>query len=256
MITFKLIRKAYMTLLETLIAVSLLSMLLVFAFGFFRELSQLTHLSEQEQKKSFQTRYLESRLNYLFERIVNENATARHFFFYTEPPIRNHSMTISLILTFDNDVRLNPEFSGDVLGKLYIDPEFQLRLATWPLHVEEPHLHMQEEVLFENVANVRYEFYAAPERINNTKDITTGTKIDPDKKLPEKDKWHENEWPVTYEQMPSIMRLTIDVANNPKDLESYHPGNSIKSTPKTFYFVLPSSKNPVHYPPFQEEVSS
>ena len=254
MTSFRIIRKTYMTLLETLIAVSLLSMLLVFAFGFFRELSLLTQLTEQEQKKSFQNRYLESRLDYLFERVVNENATSRHFFFYTQPPIRNHSLTTSLILTFDNDVRLNPAFSGDVLGRLYVDSDFQLRLATWPLHVEEPHLHMQEEVLFENVADVRYFFYAAPERVNNKDDITT-PKIDPEKKFPEKDKWHENEWAVTYEQMPSIVKLEIDVADNPKDLESHQPGMSIKKTTRSFHFVLPSSKNPVHYPPFQEEVS-
>ena len=78
-------RKAHMTLLETLIAISLLSMLLVFVFGFFRELSEINRMTEQSQKQSFRMRYLESRLGFIFERVVNENESSRKFFFYTQP---------------------------------------------------------------------------------------------------------------------------------------------------------------------------
>lgn len=249
---FRIIRKAYMTLLETLIAVSLLSVLLVFVFGFFRELSELTRLTDTEKKKSFQMRYLESRLGFIFERIVNENETSkRHFYFYTQPPFRNHSIATSLILTFNNEVRLDPSFSGDVLGRLYVDPDFRLRLAIWPLQVEDPHQFMQEEILLENVADVLYSFYAAPERIKDSKEIHTLLKIDPEKKFPEKDTWHP-EWAVTYEQMPSIMKLVIKVAKNPEDLKSYHPGMRIDTIPLEYHFVLPSSKNPVQYPPPQD----
>ena len=102
-------------------------------------------------------RYLESRLSFIFERIVNENAsTTRNFFFYTQPPVRDRWLTTSLILTFNNEVRLDPNFSGDVLGRLYVDPDHNLRLAIWPMHVEEPYDYMQEELLLENVADVNY----------------------------------------------------------------------------------------------------
>ena len=250
MSSFYRLRRAYMTLLETLVAVSLLSIVLVFVFGFFRELAELTRMTDQVQKESFQMRYLESRLSYLFERIVNENAgSTRSFFFYTQPPVRDRWLATSLILTFNNEVRLDPNYSGDVLGRLYVDPDHNLRLAIWPLHIEEPHEYLQEELLLENVADVNYSFYVAPERIQNNKEIHSGKVIDPEKKMPEKDKWHENEWAITYEQMPSILKLVVEVADNPKDLESYHPGMRIDSTPLTFHFVLPSSKNPVHYPP-------
>lgn len=248
--SFYRLRRSFMTLLETLIAISILSVVLVFVFGFFRELSELTRMSEKSQKESFQNRYLESRLGYIFERVVNENSTTkRSFFFYTEPPVRDRWITTSLILTFNNEVRLDPNFSGDVLGRLYVDTDNQLRLAIWPLHVEDPHESMQEEILLENVADVNYFFYAAPQRIQDDKEIHTGHIINPEKTIPEKDKWHENEWPITYEQMPSIVKMVIEVAEDPKDLESYRPGMRIKTTPQAYYFVLPSSKNPVHYPP-------
>lgn len=248
------LRKTYMTLLETLIAFSLLSIVLVFVFGFFRELAEITRLTDQTQKESFTKRYLESRLSYIFERIVNEKESGRIFYFYAQPPNRNHWHGTSLILTFNNEVRRDPNYSGDVLGRLYVDnKDHTLRLAIWPLHVKEPHEYMQEEILFENVVNVNYSFYAAPEKIQNAKEIHSGKKIDPDEKFPEKDKWHENEWPATYNEMPSLMKMTVEVPKNQKDLESYRSGMRLETEPLTFYFVLPSSKNPVHYPPQEDK---
>ncbi len=240
-------RKAYMTLLETLIAISLLSILLVFVFGFFRELSELTHLTEKAQKNSFHMRYLESRLGFIFERVVNEKTSGRKFFFYTQPINRNFSSSPSLILTFNNEVRLDPNFSGDVLARLYLDLEGRLRLAIWPLHVSQPHQYLQEEILMDKVVSVSYAFYAAPERIKDAKEIVLNDKIDPEKKTPDKDKWHE-EWAITYNQMPSIVKVIIEVAKNAEDFKADHRGGSIKTEQLTFHFVLPSSKNPVSYP--------
>lgn len=245
---FRCQRKAYMTLLETLVAISLLSMLLMFVFGFFRELSELTRLTEKGQKDSFHMRYLESRLGFIFERIVNENTKARKFFFYTQPTNHNFSSSPSLILTFNNEVRLDPNFSGDVLGRLYVDTQGRFCLAIWPLHVSQPYQCLQEEVLMDNVVNVSYSFYAAPERVKDTKEIFSTEKIDTEKKMPEKDKWQE-EWAITYEQMPSIIKVMVEVAKNPNDFKADARGIDIKTEQLAFHFVLPSSKNPVYYPP-------
>lgn len=250
---FHCLRKSYMTLLETLIAMSLLSILLVFVFGIFRELSELSRLTEQSQKESFQMRYLESRLGFIFERVVNENASARKFFFYTQPTNQNFSPTQSLILTFNNEVRKDPAFSGDVLGRIYVDLEGRLCLAIWPLNVSDPYEYLQEEVLLNHVVNVRYSFYAAPIRSRNAKDIDSGEKIDPEKKTPEKDKWYD-EWPFTYAQMPSMMKMIVDVAKNPDDLKEDKLSGNGGTRQILFHFVLPSSKNPVYYPP--EGISS
>lgn len=242
------LRKSYMTLLETLIAMTLLSILLVFVFGFFRELSELTRVSEQSQKESFQMRYLESRLGFIFERVVNENKTDRKFFFYTQPANQNFSLSHSLILTFNNEVRRDPSFSGDVLGRIYLNTQGSLCLAIWPLFVSEPYQYLQEEVLLNHVIDVKYKFYAAPERNRDTKVINTGETIDPEKKTPEKDHWHD-EWAITYEQMPSMMKMTVEVAKNPEDFKPEKSNEHIKTRKIHFHFVLPSSKNPVYYPP-------
>lgn len=246
---FLFVRKSYMTLLETLVAMSLLSIVLVFVFGFFRELSHLTQAMDGAQKESFQMRYVESRLNYLFERLVNENETTKRLFlFYTEPANREFSHSTSLIFTYNNEVRQEPTFSGDVLGRLYVDLNHNLCLATWPLHIPEPHQYLHNEILIPHVTQLSFSFYAAPRSINGKKDPAF---IDPKKQNPAQDQWHKEAWPATYEQMPSIMKILVDVAKNPKDLSSHWQGMKIETQTLTFYFVLPSAKNPIHYPPFE-----
>ena len=225
-----------MTLLETLIAMTLLALLLTFVFGFFRELSAIAQLSEQAQKQSFQMRYLESRLGFVFERIVNENAKDRTFYFYTQPPQENISRFPSLILTFNNEVRQDPAFSGDVVGRLYVDLRQRLCLAIWPLHVPEPHRYLHEEVLCDRVVNFKCLFYAAPERSSEA------SRENADKAKPRGNCWCEGEWALGFDQMPSIIKLEIEIAKDPKDA-----GGKGESNEYLFSFVLPSSQHPVHY---------
>ncbi len=248
-------RKRHLTLLETLIAVSLVSILLTIVFGFFRELSEINRMTEVQQKESFQMRYVETRLNYLFQRIVNENesvregkqAYKRRFYFYTQSPEKSISESTSLIFSFNNGARSNPAFSDDLLARLYIDDKHRLCLAMWPIYSDKPHQEMQREVLLENVAAIHYKFYAAPERHLNAAAIQPG-KVDTENKDPEKDHWHIQEWMKSYQQMPSIVNLTVKVANKPEDLQS-RLAREIPSREITFAFVLPSSINYIYYPP-------
>ncbi|WP_068468579.1 PulJ/GspJ family protein [Candidatus Protochlamydia phocaeensis] len=240
-------RKQHLTLLETLIAISLLAAILTIVFGFFRELAEIHRQTEVQQKESFQMRYAETRLNFIFERLVNENKeTKENFYFFTQAADRGFSNHPSLVFSFDNEARANPVFSGDILARLYVDLDHRLCLAMWPFHMENPHADMQKEVLLENVSHIRYEFYAAPERMANEKGIYTN-RIDPQKLEPEKDRWHE-EWFKTYNQMPSIMKITVSIADDSKAIHKF--GKAWKKDRQlTFAFVLPSSKNFIYYPP-------
>jgi type II secretory pathway component PulJ len=237
--------KHYFTLLETLIALTLLSVLLTIIFGLFRELSFITTQIGEREKESFQMRYVEMRLNGLFQRIVNEKeATKRKFYFYTQPAEEGISNQTSLIFTFNNKARANPNFSDDILARLYVDEHHQLVLVTWPIYSEQPHREMQKEILLQNVRGMSFQFYAAPERQLNQQAVT-GTPVDPEKKTPEKDQWH-SEWLKTYAQMPSILRLTVDIASDPEALKDKQAQNKLKET--KFAFVLPSSQNYIYYP--------
>lgn len=248
---FKTLRKVHLTLLETLIAVTLLSVLLVIVFGFFRELAVITTMTQKTEKESFQIRYVETRLGYIFERIVNENdKKTRKFYFYTEPPKNGVSPFTSLIFTFDNGVRIDPTFSGDILARLYVDTEKQLCLAMWPIRVEDPHEYMQNEILLDNVVGLEFQFYSAPERVASEKSLAAPNKIDPEKKEPEKDRWYSDEWLLSYDQMPSLLKIILTIKREPGLLERTKKEGS-KEEDMTFEYVyaLPSSKNFVYYPP-------
>ncbi|MBA2368497.1 MAG: hypothetical protein H0V82_05675 [Candidatus Protochlamydia sp.] len=244
------LKRTYFTLLETLIAVTIVSVLLTIVFGFFRELSESSRMTEEMQHQSFRMRYVEMRLAYLFERIVNENdENKREFFFFTEKGEKGVlNGTSSLIFSFNNEARASPAFSGDLLAKLYIDPSHRLCLAMWPIYSDQPHEEMQKEVLMDDVSDIAYEFFMPPARLSGERDIGGG-KNDPEKKSPENDRWHQQEWLRSYEQIPAIARIKLKIASNPKELQTgtFNPQAPAKEL--NFAFVLPSSKNYLYYPP-------
>lgn len=235
-----------MTLIETLVALSLLSILLVFVFGFFRQFSVINQALDQSERKSFQMRYIEIRLSYIFDRIVNENSTDRLFYFYTEPG-ENRYASQNLVFTFNNEARSDPLFSSDVIGKLTVDDKGRFILATWPLISETPKAFMQEEVLAYGIKDVKYSFYFPPERIKDKNEIVT-QKVDSEKKTPQRDAW-SNEWFSSYDQMPVIIKMIIEFETTSQPIKEMFKSKNPPPSIIDFYFVLPSSKNPVNYPP-------
>lgn len=242
------IKKRCMTLLETLIAMTILSVLLVLVFGLFRELSVINMMTEEKQSEAFKIRYLDSRLSYMFERLVNEKASERIFYFYTEPPNSAFSRYPSLVFTFNNEVRRDPDYSGDVLARLYLNQENELWLLTWPLLVEDPNDYMRKELLATNVVDIKFLFYAAPERLK--KGAISVDKVGPG--VIQRNWWHENEWLnkgpelKREREMPSIMKIILTFGEGQQGSRRLKEKDDQVTE---FAFVLPSSRNPVYYPP-------
>lgn len=228
------LKKCYLTLLETLIALSLLTLLLTIIFGFFRQMSTLSMLTEVKQSEAFKLRYLESRLAFFFERVVNENKTSSDFYFYIDPTTNGQSLFPSLVFTFDNGVRANPNFSGEVLSRLYLDSDHQLCMATWPIHLQEPALFMQKEILMTGVQKLAFALYQPPEKANQQRDVAE-VNVDPNRPLA--NHWYQNEWPMAFAQMPAIIKIYLTVQEN-KENKEYE-----------FGFVLPASESYIYYPP-------
>lgn len=241
------LRKRYITLLETLVALTLLSVLLTLIFGFFWELSRVNQLNEENQKMIFHKRYLENRLAFLFERIVNDNDDKRIFYFFTQTGDGTFSDSPSLVMTFNNEARMNPVYAGDILSRLYVDKHHRLCLAIWPIFSTDPHEAMQHEILLEGVKTMHFELYAPPEHLTSKKGVASTKKIDPEKTQPDPDKWHP-EWLKSYDQMPSLLKLHLVLIEGEQKGEVKKTGT--EEAPKwDFIFVLPSSKNCIYYPP-------
>lgn len=226
-------RRHPFTLLETLVAFSLLALLLTLCFGLFRELALINRMTEQAEEESFTIRYVETRLASLFERLCldTEKEATRRFFFYTEPP-RDGSSSPSLIFTFNHGVRRDPRLSGDLIGRLYVNAAGELRLAVWPFKSIDPHAHFHEEVLCEGIARVQYAFYASP-LMGKASSQEGG---DEEKKEPPRGTWHPDTWEQTYDQAPTLMRMIL--------LRNGQESAKLKVLdPWSFLFVLPTGKN-------------
>ncbi len=229
-------KKRFVTLLETLIALSLLTVLLTIIFGFFQQMTTISNLTEIKQGEAFKLRYLEARLAFFFERIINEKEkTKREFYFYIDPTTNGQSHFPSLVFTFDNEIRLDPLFSSDVIGRLYVDHEHNLCLASWPILAANPSHHMQKEVLMENVEALSFQLYSPPEHLDSRTFIAT-PEIDPKKPL--YNHWYINEWPMVFQKMPAIIKIYLTVKVKKGENEEWE-----------FAFVLPTSQSNIYYPP-------
>jgi len=236
----KLVRNHF-TLVETLIALTLLSLLLSMIFGFFRELTWWDQQNAIQEKFDFQMRHLESRLQSLFSHTVHEADSTRKFYFYTSPPDEN-SKSASIVFTFDNGVHVNPYFSGDVLGRLYVDTHKRLCLVIWPLLSDNPHQTVLNEVLVENVEGLSFKFYSPP---------LPGKRpapVDPQKKNPEPEKWYEDEWLLSFSQLPAIVQIHLEIEKNLSDTVKEPKRIEPPLVKWTSAFVLPTKYHPLTLP--------
>jgi prepilin-type N-terminal cleavage/methylation domain-containing protein len=241
-------RQQSMTLIEVLVAMSILSILLTIIFGFFRQLTVLEETTKDQQSKNFQKYYAEFRLSYLFSRLVNEkDNSGRTFLFFSTPINQKEEFSDfnSLIFTYHNGVRLNPNFSGDVLARLYVNKKDQLCLVSWPIVKKDmlpPHSDMQKEILLEKVNSISFDFYAAPDR-----NVSRGT-IPPSAPTPIKGSW-QKEWPFAIRKiMPNLIKITLTLKNdsNPLIKESREEKKSLEE--RIFIFPLPKSEHFIYYP--------
>jgi hypothetical protein len=204
------IKKRFMTLLETLVAMSLLSILLIFFFGIFRELAFIQDQDQEDYKKTFYNNYSQLRLNYIFSHLGNENNSDADtkFYFYIKKS-DNISGSPSLVFMYNNGVRRDPFFSSELMGRLYVDEEKkELRLANWPFNLKNPHPHFFQEILMPNVEAIHFEFLSAPDE----------SWVNVGKKAPISDRgqW-QNTWDDSYKELPIIMKMFIKLKDVPEE---------------------------------------
>lgn len=158
----------YMTLLELLIGMALTSVLLVVLTQFYGQVSSMNMVSEQKQKESFKKRYVEHRLSTVIPAILEK--VRKKTYFYTSNDLSGMlaDNNPSLVFIYKAGISQDSSRSGNNLGRLYLDKQKRLSLATWsdPKQWEKdgsiPKAHT--EVLMENVERLQFLFYAAPKR--------------------------------------------------------------------------------------------
>ncbi len=188
-------KKRAVILLEFLIALSLMAILLTFLFSFFVQSAKI-------EKKLDTTRMLVSKRSYLQIRLQSVlssiDRSTLNPCFYTK--MFEKEKKVSLIVQFDNGIDPEPAFSGTLIGRIYLDSEKNLNLATWPL-TQEKNPPWRNEILYSNIKDFEFEFLGSatdPEKNESMRAITPNFA------------WRTR-WPKSIGAIPGIVRLTLHV---------------------------------------------
>lgn len=158
------------TLLELLISLALTVVLLSTLTYFYLQVSLLEKETEKVQKENFTLRYLETRLNKILPNSLAEHDIKKEFLFFTSGDLQGllAPQNPSLVFLFDNGVSLDPKRANRVLGRLYLDRDRNLTLATWPLpskwEKEANAPSVQREILMTQIESISFQFFVPPER--------------------------------------------------------------------------------------------
>jgi len=230
-----------MTLLELVISMVLTISLLTILGHFYLHVNRMGQEMDRVQQESFEKRYVENRLAAILPKAVcpaNDNESF-HFFSSNDLGDLFKMGTTSLVFTFDNKVQLSKEMAHYVIGRLYVDKEGCLTLATWPAEKrwkEDDLPPVHREVLLENVATLAFSFFVPPKRGKTYMEEQTKKK-EYWEKLPDTLRTEEwpTEWRAEYRQLPAIVKISLDRAVGEKE-EQWE-----------FAFPLPHTLQPITY---------
>lgn len=219
-------RHRQFTLLEILIAMGLASVLLLFLFSAYGQVLRMQGVSDRGRQQLFSLRYTQSRLSDVFYRTVQNSG--KGFVFFTIDSGSGWTRGPSLVFTYMNEYASGPLFANEVIGRLYVDEEGQLSLATWPIPQktvgEIPP--MRKEVLMDGVESISFQFYypqdkeAHPASVRNLPEASepTASKL--------------LSWERGYQRLPVIVRIELRM-------------EAKGSSPISFAFTFPRSRESI-----------
>lgn len=245
----RMMHRRLFTLLEVMIALGLTVVLLTILSSFYQQAIMMDAISDREEKEQFTVRYLGARLAKILPTALGEKELKKNFLFFTSNDLGGllASNSPSLLFVFESGPSMDPERSYHALGRLYLNRNQQLCLATWATPENWKYdlpKSAQQEVLMENVEQLSFQFYVAPERDrslvqkimpkaatpvvgidqpSNKPSIKPSEKEGEVKKIPEenlgeipeiskgpehKGKWVAD-WRRDYGQLPAMMKVII-----------------------------------------------
>lgn len=242
---FKIIRLCHMTMLEVLVSMVLTTLILTVLFYFYRDIDWLNTSMEKNEQELFKMIYVENRLADILPRTIYPKDADKDFFFFTDDVSQvTKNNNPSLVFTYDAENDLNKNISNHALGRLFIDPDQNLVLATWPspkrVKKKTPdQIRMKKEILMENVENLSFEFYVPPEK---NRALLQAPKKNTSKQnapsllqkveVESRDSWFTT-WKREYRELPAIIKIHLKQKDQKEDI--------------TYAFPLPNSDQLIYY---------
>ncbi len=166
--------------------------LLAFLFAFFVESVKVEKKLEAARTEILSRQYLQTRLESI---LIGIYRTAANSPFYTKQFADEKNL--SLVAIFDNGIDPDPAFCGAIMGRIYIDEEQNLNLATWPLE-KSPQRPWRKEVLLSQVTRFEVEFLGQKKEGQKEKTKPVNATLE----------WSPR-WPKSRTDMPTTVRLSI-----------------------------------------------
>lgn len=202
-------------LIEVLISMALAGLLLTVLLGYFAEMSKAGRLVAESRQELAEERYVQTRLSQVFHRSLVPLSKGKRVVFFTKEAAGQMTEGPSLVFSYDNGAVINPIFSNVVLGRLFVDGEQRLCLATWPLYRRyQPGetIPMQKEVLLDGVHQLEFSFFHPMGDAPGSAEFLTEEEV--------------AHWPIELTSLPVLLTLNINRAGKPL----------------SFSFPLPNSK--------------
>lgn len=201
-------KKRALTLLETLIALSLTSLILSFLFSFLVETSRTEKKLEEARAKVTQRGYFQMRMQSLLSSIDKNSLDP---FFYTT--LLESSSQPVLEVLFDHGIDPDPLFCGVLRGEIYLDEKNNLTLLFKPLNPNHGGTE-RKEILFPKIRRFEMEFLGNTLASEKGSFRPVSTTVG----------WNQK-WPKSNRQLPSIVRAYV-----------YEEG---EEDPLCYAFILP-----------------
>jgi type II secretory pathway pseudopilin PulG len=245
------IAKRHMTLIEVIIAMTLVSVLLTALMGYYGQIEIIRYDVDRAQDEGFQLRYLQARLAYVLPRILpfkwpqKESEKSRDYFFFTTGSEGGSPQFSDLVFSYDNGIDLDEKFSNNVLGRLFVeetDDNNYLILATWPVPrcwtKEDESPPIRKEVLIDRVEELQFAFFhppEEPEKVRRTPSAIGGPTIAGEVEI-ERNQWYTN-WNQSFKALPAIVKVRIK--------RSVQTGVTPPSEWLDLVYPLPNAKAPI-----------
>ena len=186
-------KRRMITLLELLIALGLAAALISSALFFYRYVATANNDLYIKEKKAFEDRLVQMRLNLLFQHV--EIYKNKPIFFTKAESLNTKGQ--GLVLRVKNPPFDIPTFAGSVIQFLFVDNEKRLSIATWNFNQiankeAPPEMHL--EVLAEGVERIDFQFLVMEEQTSYP-ELKAGMWL--------------KEWLPGYESLPIAVKVTL-----------------------------------------------